>query len=338
VTATAAASCGATRDPWCDNARFVLIVLVCAGHAIEPWIAQDRGWRAVYLGLYAFHIPAFAWLAGRVAAATCDPRRMADAAVRLLWPYLILQPAYQLFHHLAFATPSLAPVWSRPYWILWFLVSLLVWRLTLPLWARLPQPVVWTAMLALAAGLVDGIGYELSLSRTLVFLPFFVAGWQTRHVDWSAAVTAPRRWLAVGAGVGLLAAAWRWGPQLDPRWLYGSIGYTELGVGKPLGLAVRGLHLTVATVAVLALWQAVPAATTRWTAAGRRTLSAFLLHGFVLRGLGALGWLAPSTGSSPVLPLFAATAASGLAAILCSAGVARWAAPLLEPPRWLRLR
>src|SRR5690625_4229938 len=49
------------RDPWLDNARFILIALVVFGHMLEP-LADAHPWlQTCYRFVYAFHMPAFAF-------------------------------------------------------------------------------------------------------------------------------------------------------------------------------------------------------------------------------------------------------------------------------------
>src|SRR6476469_186875 len=54
----------AKRDPFFDNAKFLLIVLVVIGHNWYPLIGQSRAVKAAYMVVYAFHMPAFVLLSG----------------------------------------------------------------------------------------------------------------------------------------------------------------------------------------------------------------------------------------------------------------------------------
>ncbi|CAM5398534.1 hypothetical protein SANTM175S_10427 [Streptomyces antimycoticus] len=55
---------GRTRDPYFDNAKYLTIVLVACGHAWEPLTYGSRAATAIYLLVYAFHMPAFALISG----------------------------------------------------------------------------------------------------------------------------------------------------------------------------------------------------------------------------------------------------------------------------------
>lgn len=205
------------RDPWLDNARFILIALVVFGHMLEP-LQDGHPWLATcYAFVYTFHMPAFAFLSGAVSHAQADSRLWRSVAFRLLLPYLLFQGLYAL--------AALSPLWpddgpggiATPYWLLWYLLSLGCWRLLLPLFAHLRHRLVIALAVAILAGCFSDIGYYLSLSRTLVFFPLFLMGsmwaprWRQVSVTWRVRV------LAVGTLAAVFVAVLRIQP--DPRWL-----------------------------------------------------------------------------------------------------------------------
>ncbi|WP_426755412.1 acyltransferase family protein [Myxococcus sp. Y35] len=235
----------ASRIPLFENVRGLLILLVVMGHALEPLLEREPLARALYTGLYLFHIPAFAFLSGHLTRAESGARALWSVAWGLLAPLAVFQVLYVVFDAWV-----LGRGWSlhwllQPYWLLWFLLSLASWRMLLPLLLRLPGPWVWAVALSLGAGLLPWVGYPFSLSRTLVFLPCFVAGYlMPRH--WLLAPTASRArsvtlaavlLVGLGAGVGAMAMGHLPTPAL--QWLYGSVGYAPLGATPLTGMAAR---------------------------------------------------------------------------------------------------
>jgi len=329
-----------SREAFFDNARIVMLSLVVVGHAIEPWLGHDRFLRAAYLALYAFHMPVFVWLAGRFAAEELTRPRAIRLVERVLVPLLVFQVLYSVFHHFAFGTPHLALGFVRPYWIMWFLMSLLWWRLLLPIFAVVPGSVFLAVALASAAGLSNAVGYDLSLSRTLVFLPFFLLGYRMRRSDLAFLSTRWARAGSVAVLVSLAVAAWRFAPHLDERWLYGSVGYGALRVSAGPGMMWRLLVLVVAAVAGTAVLAWVPRQRRAWTGLGSRTLQGYVLHGFVVRAAIAAGWLTPAVLDSRWAQALLVLGAVALAPALCTAAVERALGWLVAPPlgRWLQPR
>jgi len=324
------------RDPWLDNARFILIALVVFGHMLEP-LADAHPWlQTCYRFVYAFHMPAFAFLSGAVSRDTIDVRAMHSIAFRLLWPYLAFQGLYAL--------AALLPLWpdsgpgsvTTPYWLLWYLLSLACWRMLLPLFAQLRGRLLIAVVVAVGAGCLGSIGYYLSLSRTLVFFPLFLMGWlwAPRWRQWSQ--PAYMRALAVGTLGAMFVAAWL--VPIDPRWLYGSYGYAALDATLWAGALQRLLLLGIATAGTLAVLALVPRRHTPISGPGARSLGAYVLQGFVIKiaiGAGAFVALArmPGVWLIPALLVLAAV----IAWILASRWLQRALAPITTP-RWLEKR
>lgn len=159
------------RDARFDNLKGILIFLVVFGHLLELVGGPAAAW--LYRLIYSFHMPAFVFCSGWFAR--FDAARFFR---RLLYPYLVYQTLYLLFDRLVLHGD--APLqYTTPYWLLWYLFSMMLWTLLLPLIDGVKSPKA--ALLAcLAAALASGfdptIGYNMSLSRTLVLLPFFAAG------------------------------------------------------------------------------------------------------------------------------------------------------------------
>ncbi|MFQ6200689.1 acyltransferase family protein, partial [Streptomyces sp. NPDC000405] len=55
---------GGRRDAFFDNAKYAAIVLVAVGHAWEPLRSDSRAVTALYMLVYAFHMPAFIVISG----------------------------------------------------------------------------------------------------------------------------------------------------------------------------------------------------------------------------------------------------------------------------------
>jgi fucose 4-O-acetylase-like acetyltransferase len=274
------------RTAFLDNARFVLITLVVIGHFLEPFVAGSPPARAAYLLLYAFHMPLFAALSGRVSSAAPSPGGCRRLLARLLVPYLVFQVLLVGFDRFVLGGSFPLTV-LRPYWVLWFLVSLLTWRLLLPYLPPMRWALPVSLALALAVGAAEWIGYELSLSRTLVFLPFFLLGHATRTSELER--LARFRWPALGVLVGAAVSAWMLAPGFDLRTLYGSHAYAAVGSTLLDGALLRAGLFAAAAILSLAFLAWIPHRETLFTPRGARTLTVLVLHAFVVRGLGALG-------------------------------------------------
>ena len=273
-----------SRDPFLDNAKFLLIVLVVVGHNWYPAIDDARLVKAAYLVVYTFHVPAFVLLSGYASRRfEGRPKQWRKLLVGVLVPYLVFQTAYAA-EAAALSGKAFALHLSGPIYVCWFLLSLFVWRASTPLWRSLPRPVLIAVVVSLAAG-VTVTSTAFALSRTLQLLPWFVLGLQLqrRHFD-----LLRRTRVRVGAVAVLAAAAVVAvivAPGVDVRWFDREWDADDLHVPAALD-PVLALGLDLVTVVLIAAVLAlVPRRRTWLTRLGALTMYPFLLHGLVTRVL-----------------------------------------------------
>lgn len=144
---------------------------VVLGHFVEG----ISGAEGLYLVLYLFHMPAFVFLSGYFARF-----RPGASLKRLMLPYLVFQAVYITFARVVLGSGEPYPL-TVPYWLLWYLPALFIWGLLLPAIdtdrpGRMAAVLLGLVGLALAAGFDGSINRSMTLSRALVYFPYFAAG------------------------------------------------------------------------------------------------------------------------------------------------------------------
>ncbi|MFE0101091.1 acyltransferase family protein [Streptomyces sp. NPDC059009] len=318
------------RDPFFDNAKFLLIVLVALGHFWEQIIGGAPALRAVHTVVYAFHMPAFALLCGyfsqRFSTGPAQMRRMTETVVI---PYLIFETLYSATYSAERGYPfAITP--TEPTYLCWFLIALFLWRLSTPLWQAIRHPVAVAVLISLTAGITT-MSYDLALPRVLMFLPWFVLGLRLHARHFTLLRTAAARPVAVavlflaGAGAYLLA------PGPDDHWLSMDVSYHELGVGWQEYLLLRVGIFALSAVLVAAFFACVPRRRTSFTALGAATMYPYLLHGLLVRAAEAAG-LYPSLQALGLTgQVLLSVVVVVLVVVLSSAPVRRLFRPLVEP-------
>jgi fucose 4-O-acetylase-like acetyltransferase len=275
----------AIRDSRLDCAKGALMVLVVFGHVLEVFTSRSCLYTAVCSAIYIFHMPLFVMIGGMFAKAMLREGDYAGMFRRLVVPLAIFQFLY-LGMIFAKSGHLPAPV-LQPHWILWFLLSMFAWKLALPVFNRLPSAVLLSAAMAIAAGFDADIGYALSLSRTIYFFPFFLIGHFYRN---QITLLASRFRGLLSAGFAVVVAGvvvWSF-HGLPHDALYGSKSYLLAPVMTQAPAIGRGLVLVLSLVASIAFLGLVPVKSRLLEYLGERSLSIFLLHGFVVMMMSAM--------------------------------------------------
>ncbi len=296
MTAFSQMSSKKTRVPFWDNARFLCIVLVVAGHAIQPMSRASDIAYAVYLVIYTFHMPAFAIMAGYFSKSGPPTRSSIKGVItNLLVPYLIFETiwsavSFAISGHLSLNYASVS-------WTLWFLLALAVFRIIIPYLALLRWPVTISVVISVAAGYLPAIDSTFAMDRIIALMPFFVIGWalKDRGILTRADFFAPRHPAVVAAAGALLASALTIAFVLaEPlradnmqRWFFFRESYVDLSLPEnvtpgPWGGLIRLGVIALALLMCWAFFTLTPRREYRWTKLGTYTLYVYLLHTFVL--------------------------------------------------------
>ena len=299
------------------------ILLVVFGHLIEKPSAQSVLLQMVYTGIYSFHMPLFVFLSGIFAREVLKSRDYQKIVWTLFFPLVVFQVIYLGVGQLT-DWYSYSPF--TPYWLLWFIASLIGWRILLPLFAS-PAGLAVALLGAVFVGYDDAVGYALSAARTIYFLPFFVLG----HLYGLQLVALARRHrLAFSClfGLSMLIVTMWWANGLDSSALTGSHDYDS----APPFLAYPGfgrlLVLSLSLTGVLGFCALMPARSTILQWFGERSLSIYLLHGLAVMVLISAGMAAPIP-QSLLLPVLAGAAILMAAAMATLDGLMR---RLFSPP------
>lgn len=328
-----------TRTPVLDNAKYLAIVLVACAHFWEPYLDESRTTLALYMFVYAFHMPVFIVVSGYLSKGfEPSERGLRRLVAGVLVPYLIFEVVYACFRRWADQDPDYPVNAVDPQFLNWFLIALFIWRLTAPLWRAVRWPLPLAIGVSVLTSVTSDVGPALDLQRVLQFLPFFVLGMMLQPHHFAFLRSVRVRWAAAVVAVSALVFAYWAAPRMDHTWFYHRASAQELGVpalaGAAMTLALFGC--SVLLTACFLAW--VPRHRTWFTTLGTGTLYGYLLHGFVAKGSVHWGWYEHSWADSPVGKVAVTAAAAVLVTVLCTEAVRRVFRLLIEPRMdWLLL-
>ena len=149
------------------------------GHFTLPIYGFTDSLYAIYRIIYLFHMPLFVFISGFLAKGIYrDGKLNIDRILSLFTLSLIYKVLIRLFENGLSVDYFLSEIFyfsSVP----WYLFSLASWYSLVPVFKRLkPVPsIALSVILALLVGFYRPIGMMFSISRTFVFLPFFLLGY-----------------------------------------------------------------------------------------------------------------------------------------------------------------
>ncbi|WP_227395705.1 acyltransferase family protein [Jeotgalibacillus aurantiacus] len=321
-----------SRDYFFDNAKFLLIFLVVFGHAIQSITQEDPLLMGVYQTIYFFHMPAFILIAGYFAKGVYKSGLLFKLFKKLIIPYLIFQVIYSVYYYFLRNEQNLEIDPLNPEWSLWFLISMFFWSLLLLLFNHVLKLKPKAAMLisigiGLLIGFVNDYSSVLSLSRTFVFFPFFLAGF---YLDRSFFTRIKSRNLKLVSAFSLIIAFLFMIvlPEFSSKWLFGSHSYEDLGMPVETSPLLRLSIYAMSFYLTAAFFSLAPESKTFFTKWGVNTLYVYLFHGFIIQ-------LYRESGIdlivNPYMSLFIIlTASIALTIILSSKWVAAISQPIVE--------
>ncbi|ADD44478.1 acyltransferase family protein [Stackebrandtia nassauensis] len=321
---------GTAKDPLFSNAKLALIVLVVVGHSWGPLFTDSDTVRAFYMTLYDFHMPAFILVCGYFSQSFSGrPHQMRRLVTGVAAPYFIFALLYGAMRY--FTEDEFNPSLLTPYYLLWFLAALFVWRITAPIWKLVRYPLVVALVISIGASTME-LPKELDLGRILQFLPFFVAGLLMKREHFEKLRNPVVRIAGPILSVGILAAAFFYGNDIHIDWIYYTAGATQLDVQWHTAIGLKLVMLAAATVLIATFFAWVPDKQLSFTRMGELTMYPFLLHGFFIKiaedGYDLYDIPFVDTGAGAVVITLTALV---LAFVLLSKPIRWMTSPLVEP-------
>ncbi|MEL7566584.1 MAG: CapA family protein [Dehalobacterium sp.] len=160
------------RSMYWDNIKGILIFLVTLGHFLwNYWGLGLAGSLVTFI--YLFHMPAFIFVSGFFSKS--DHSRSMESLFKLGVIYIIFNTAIMIF---SFVLLNTSFQLITPSYSFWFLISLIIWRLTIKYIEGIKNILLISVIVAIFVGFWSDITNVIAISRTIVFFPFFIVGYK----------------------------------------------------------------------------------------------------------------------------------------------------------------
>ena len=307
------------RDYLFDNYKAFLIVLVVIGHFIEKSYDNNLFLTTLKWLIVSFHMPAFIFISGYFSKRRLPFRVLIS---KLVIPYLIFEILYYFLYVVIIHKPT-GLYLMYPKFSLWYLQALFFWRVLTAYVKKIPHYMIFTIAAGLLIGCSGISGNLLSIPRTLVFFPFFLAGTDFNREKLTLLRTRRNRILAV-----ILIAAFTvflilnpYCRTVSPKVFYGRYNYHFLGQTVTEGILCRCVCYLIGFAMTLAVALLMSGRKTCYSYIGTRTMAVYLFHGLVYSTI---------KGSSGILSDIHSLAESLLLILFCVALVILLSIPQLS--------
>lgn len=270
------------RDSYFDNLKIILIFLVVFGHFTNmnrdiPILS------ALNNVIYSFHMPLFVFISGYFSRNINSIRK--QDLINLLYPYIIFEFLHYFYTRitgLGFGDLHLfTPTYQN-----WYLLSLFMWRLAIPLLRFGNKIVVLMCVLSLAIliGFDNQFNDFLGLYRFVFFSPFFVTGYFSQDLKSKIAFLKKFKWVFIGLFSLVTSAIFfssYYNQTINQTLFY---VYTPMfGYGGNIyNFVLRLIGLLSSTIISLIFMVIVPFGKLYFTKNGKNTITVFLLHMFLV--------------------------------------------------------
>lgn len=267
-----------TRDFYFDNLKSLLIFLVVLGHFVYP--VPLHGAHVIEYYIYIFHMPLFIFISGYFSRNST----IIGSIKKVFIPFLILQLVHYMFNNYIINKEAGLEIFN-PAWSLWYLLSLFFWRLSVPILRKLKA--YWIVIISIVAGLLCGydqsIGLFMSLSRTIVYFPFFLLGF---YFNKDIILKYKKKFLLKNLSILILV--------ISVVYVYFNIydlnhslqmarsPYSKMGLEYPeLGWVYRLIYYLTTIIISWCIMILTPSKKYFFSYLGETTMSVYILHAFI---------------------------------------------------------
>lgn len=271
------------RSAYFDNAKAILIYFVVLGHLLSGYLCANKYLDTLYLVIYLFHMPAFILISGHFSRKIKTLEDLKKLIKTLMIPYVIFQLIYSFYYMKVFSDPIEFSLFE-PRYALWFLLSMLLWKVMLSIFGNHKGMIVVSIVLSLFVGYISEINEWLSLSRTFFFFPFFLIGYYVNRETFEKLKNKCNVRIAFIGSLLLIVFVYYFGDVRWREWFFGRVPYEEIYYNIFDTAVISRLVVYLLMIVSVYLFLTLVPIKQRWyTVIGEKTLTVYLLHLFIIR-------------------------------------------------------
>lgn len=263
------------RDYFFDNFRLILMLTVVIAHFISP-LSKVEAIKYIYRYIYIFHMPGMLFISGFFSKSSVkDGKLVKNKIFNYTLLYIVFQVLYTIINKGRFSI-------YQSQMGLWYIQVLIIYSAMLPILTRIKDKyvILSSMILGLLVGLDKSAGHVASLSRVLVFLPFFMMGYYVKREQLEKLFK--KRYLIISVLILVIIGVGLYGYMDKIKWLLnmvsGKSSYAAMKLSNIKGIIYRLGWYVLSSVLCLAIMILTPKKKKVFSKFGERTLQIFCLH------------------------------------------------------------
>lgn len=269
------------RDYYFDNIKAIMIFLVVLGHFIEIGMYKNELFQGIWYAIYLFHMPLFIFVAGYF---TKESQENAKKAIKnYLIPYIIFSIALYIFR-IFILKQKVNIQFLSPQYGMWFLIIIFSYKVIYNGICKLRGIFIISIILAIIVGLDKSFTNLWAFSRTIVFLPFFIAGSKFKKEY----LIKEKKYIKIILGILILVILIGVGffctkLNIPMNLLRSSTPYSSLKIQVEKAMLMRGVMLLLGFIVSYMILNIIPNKKIPISYIGQNTMITYILHIFIIQ-------------------------------------------------------
>lgn len=272
-----------------DNTKAILIFLVIIGHLIQPYVTQNKTISAIFSFIYSFHMPLFIIVSGYFSKKELNKKILINLFLDYFLLFIISQLLFVFFTQ-SIGIKKYSYLTLTPAYIYWYIFALFFWNIILKIiliiceksHIKLEYFIILSFIFGLLIGFINSISWELSLSRIVVFFPFFITGYYFKIKKIEINNLIHNEALAILILISSFIIVYKFNNIFNFNLLSGAKPYSKIKLNN-IGYLYR-LVLYVMQIAIcLSIMKIMPYKKNIISKYGTKTLEIYIIHGFIMK-------------------------------------------------------
>lgn len=273
------------RIAYFDNAKAVLIIFIILAHVFSLSSKYYNYSDDFFKFAALFMLQCFFFISAYFSYKSKTPKK--KRIIKLLKTYLLWQTIITIYYAFILNIIDFNLDYLNPRYTLWFLLTMIFYNAFEYIMDKISGKIMipLSLIIGLIAGFVPILGATLSLSRTFVFLPFYVIGYYAKNYNLLEKITTKEvKRVTIILSIIILVILLSQNSIISIKILKGKYSYYDItSVNIGIAFLERAIFYLFSLIVSIGFLNLIPKKESILTSIGRNTLYIYLTQGMILK-------------------------------------------------------